>query len=94
MGRLFAMPAGKFTFQVSRGLVTTTHQVTEARSVESPVYAVHQDASKLTVAELADTAWRKTQQSIARSKRCPRLQQSHFNADDATREADEGSPAE
>jgi hypothetical protein len=95
-GRLFAMSAGKFAFKVIRSLVTTTHQVTEGRSVEPPVDAVHLNASELTVAELADTG---LQESAAIDRAIKmmsddRLQQSHLNADNAIRDADEERAAE
>jgi hypothetical protein len=90
------MSAGKFAFKIIRRLVTTTHQVTEGRSVEPPVYAVHLDASKLAVARHGDTGLEESA-AIDRAIKMisdDRLPQSRFNADSAIRDAEQGGPAE
>jgi hypothetical protein len=90
------MSAGKFAFKIIRRLVTTTHQVTEGRSVEPPVYAVHLDASKLAVARHGDTGLEESA-AIDRAIKMmsdDRLPQSRFNADNAIRDADEQRAAE
>ena len=64
----------RVTFPADPHIETTAYQIANDRSVEAHVYSVRQDNAefKVTVAELADSAWRNGLCSTMRSRPCPK----------------------